>query len=65
MRTACACVLDHAEMPRHGRDLGGGGEFLRLDLVAHRGDGARVGADEHDPGGGERLGKAARSDRKP
>ena len=33
--------LDHAEIARHGRDLGGGGRLLRFDLVAHRGDGAR------------------------
>ena len=42
-------VLDHAQIPRHGRDLGGVGEFLRLDLVAHGGDGVGIGADEDDP----------------
>ena len=49
-------VLDDAEMPRHGRDLGLGGGLLGFDLVAHRGDGARIGADEDDA----RLGKLAR-----
>ena len=34
-------VLDHAEMAGHGRDLGGGGGALALDLVAHGGDGLR------------------------
>ncbi len=49
--------LDHAEIAGNGRDLGGVGEFLRFDLVAHRLDGADVGADEHDAGLGERLGE--------
>ncbi len=38
--------FDHAEMARNGRDLGGVGEFLRFDLVAHRLDGPGVRADE-------------------
>ena len=49
-------VLDHAEMPRHGRHIGLRRGFLGLDLVAHRGDRARIGADEDDAG----LGKRAR-----
>ena len=49
--------FDHAEVARHGRHLGGVGEFLRFDLVAHRLDGADVGTDEHDPRVGERLGE--------
>ena len=48
-------ALDHAEEARHRRDLGRGGGLLRLDLVAHRGDGAGIGADEDDAGLGERL----------
>ncbi len=47
-------VLDHAEMARHGRDLGGGGRTLALDLVAHRGDGLGIRADEDDAGLGQR-----------
>ena len=58
-------VLDHAEMARHGGDLGGGRGLLALDLVAHGGDGFGIGADEDDAGFGERLAKASRSDRKP
>ena len=50
-------ALDHAEIAGHGRDLGGVGEFLRFDLVAHRLDGVGVGADEDDAGGFERLRK--------
>ena len=50
-------VLDHAEMARHRRHLGGGGEFLRFDLVAHGRDGARVGPDEDDARRDERFGK--------
>ena len=48
-------ALDHAEEAGNGRDLGGVGEFLRFDLVAHRLDGARVGADEDDARAAERL----------
>ena len=48
-------VLDHAKEARHGRDLGGVGEFLRLDLVAHGGDGVGIGADEDDPRLRQRL----------
>ena len=48
-------ALDHAEETGNGRDLGGVGELLRFDLVAHRLDGARVGADEDDPFSGERV----------
>ena len=44
-------------MPRHGRDLGLGGRLLALDLVAHGGDGAWVGADEDDAGLRQRHGK--------
>ena len=43
-------VLDDAEMAGHGRDLGFRGRLLGFDLVAHRGDGAGVGADEDDAG---------------
>ena len=35
-------------MAGDGRDLGGVGEFLRFDLVAHRLDGSGIGADEDD-----------------
>ena len=44
-------VGDHAEMAGHGRDFGGGGRLLGLDLVAHGGDGFGVRPDEHDAGG--------------
>ena len=47
-------VLDDAEMARHGRDLGGGGRLLGLDLVAHGGDRLGVRADEDDAGLGQR-----------
>ena len=47
--------LDHPEIARDGRNLGGGRGLLRLDLVAHGGDGARIGADEDDAGFGQRL----------
>ena len=50
-------VLDDAEMARHGRDVGLGGGLLGFDLVAHRGDGARVGADKDDAGFAERARK--------
>ena len=50
-------VGDLAEVARHGRDLGLGGRLLALDLVAHGGDGARVGADEDDAGLRQRDGK--------
>ena len=43
-------------MSRHGRNLGFGGGLLGFDLVAHGGDGARIGTDEDDA----RLGKRAR-----
>ena len=43
-------VFDDAEMAGHGGDVGFRRGFLRLDLVAHRGDRAGVGADEDDPG---------------
>ena len=43
-------VLDDAEMARHGRDLGLRSRLLGFDLVAHRGDRARIGADEDDAG---------------
>ena len=51
-------AIDDAEIARHGRDLGGIGEFLRLDLVAHRRDGARIGSDEGDASLLQRLGKS-------
>ena len=35
-------------MPWHGRYIGGGGKFLRLNLVAHRLYGMGIGADEHN-----------------
>ena len=44
-------------MAGHGRDLRGGRRLLRLDLVAHRGDGAGVGPDEDDARGLQRLRK--------
>ncbi len=50
-------VLDDAEMARHGRDVGLGGGLLGFDLVAHRGDRARIGADEDDAGLGQRARK--------
>src|SRR5579863_3817599 len=50
-------VLDHAEKAGNGRDLGGGGPALALDLVAHGGDRLRVRPDEDDAGFGERLGE--------
>ena len=43
-------VRDLAEVAGHGRHLGLGGGLLALDLVAHGGNGARVGADEDDAG---------------
>ena len=43
------CVLDHAEVARHRRDFCLRGGLFGLDLVAHRGDGARIGSDEDDP----------------
>ena len=58
-------ILDHAEMARNGRDLGLGGELLRLDLVAHRLDGLDVRPDKDDarlfqrPGEGCVLGQKA------
>ncbi|CAD5264747.1 conserved hypothetical protein [Bosea sp. EC-HK365B] len=50
-------VLDHAEMARNRRDLGGGRRLLRFDLVAHRGDRAGIGADEDDAVVLQRLGE--------
>ena len=50
-------VGDDAEEARHGRDIGLGRRLFGLDLVAHRGDGARVGSDEDDAGLRERAGK--------
>src|SRR5262249_34138290 len=47
-------VFDHAEMAGNRRDLGTRGCFLRLDLVAHRGDRFGIGPDEHDAGFGQR-----------
>ena len=51
-------ALDHAEEAGHGRDFRRVGEFLGFDLVAHRLDGARIGADEDDAGLGQRLGES-------
>ena len=45
-------------MAGHGRDLGARRGLLRLDLVAHRGDGRRIRADEDDAGLGQRLGES-------
>ena len=42
-------VFDHAEITRHGGNLGLGRSLLRFDLVAHRGDRARIGTDENHP----------------
>ena len=47
-------IRDLAEIARYGRDLGTGGSLLALDLVAHGGDGAWIGADEDDSGFGQR-----------
>ena len=58
-------VLDHAEMAGHGRDLGLGGELLRLDLVAHGLDGLDVRPDEHDAGLLERARKGSVLGEKP
>src|SRR5690606_6340048 len=41
-------VLDDAEIAGHGGHLGGVGELLRFDLVAHRLDGLHLRADEDD-----------------
>ncbi len=43
------------EIARHRADAGLLGELLGLDLVAHGVDRARIGADEGDAGGGQRL----------
>ena len=50
-------IGDHAQMARNRRDLGARGRLLRLDLVAHGGDGRRIGPNENDAGLGERLGE--------
>ena len=47
-------VLDDAEMAGHGGDVGFRRGLLGFDLVAHRGDGAGIGADEDDAGRFER-----------
>ncbi len=52
-------IGDLAQEPRHRRDIRGAGELLRLDLVAHGGDRARMGADEGDAGIAQRLRKAS------
>ena len=44
-------------MPRHGRDIGAGSGLLRLDFVAHGGDGFGIGADKNDTGIGQRAGE--------
>ena len=49
-----ALVLDHAEEARHGRDIGLRRRLLGFDLVAHRGNRARIGADEDDARLGQR-----------
>ena len=43
-------IRDLAQVAGHGRDLGLGRRLLALDLVAHGGNRARVGADEDDAG---------------
>ena len=50
-------VLDDAEMAGHGRDVGFRGGLLGFDLVAHRGNGARIGTDEDDAGFAKRARK--------
>ena len=50
-------VFDDAEMSRHRGNLGLGGGLLGFDLVAHRGDGAWIGADEDDACGLKRARK--------
>ncbi len=51
-------VGDDAEEARHRRDVGLGGGLLGFDLVAHRGDRARVGSDEDDAGLRQRARKS-------
>src|SRR5581483_3410390 len=43
-------IGDLAEVAGNGGDLGAGGGLLALDLVAHGGDGPRIGTDENDAG---------------
>ena len=50
-------VLDDAEIARHGRNPGRSRRLFRLNLVAHRGDGAGVGADENNAGRLQRVGE--------
>ena len=57
--------FDHAKIARHSRDLGGIGEFLRFNLVAHRLDGPGVGTDEDDLRRGERMGERRALGEKP
>jgi hypothetical protein len=52
-----AGVGDDVEMARDGRHLGGGRRLLAFDLVAHGGDGGRIGTDEYYAGVGERARK--------
>ena len=54
-------VFDDAEMSRHRRNLGLGGGLLGFDLVAHRGDGAWIGADEDDARGLEARAETPRA----
>jgi len=52
-------VFDRFQIARHGRYTGLLREYLRFDLVAHRGDGLHRRADEHDAGlleGGRKRG---------
>ncbi len=53
-------VFDDAEMAGHGGDVGFRRGLLRLDLVAHRGDRAGVGADEDDSGLAQRAAERPR-----
>jgi hypothetical protein len=50
---------------RDGVDLGGVGQLLRRDLVAHGGDAEVLRADEGDAFVFQRFAKASFSDRKP
>ena len=50
-------IVDHAEMPGHGGNVGRRRRLLGFDLVAHGRDGFWVRPDEHDAVGCERLGE--------
>ncbi len=64
-RDRLAIVVDGAEVAGNGGDPGVGGELLRFDLVAHGGNGAGVGTNEGDAGGGQCFGKRGALREKP